>query len=411
LDSSCPGRPPVFLLHSPRSRPVQQPLLCDAQQAYAPTPSMTTNPFLERRTRSQIRLSDDVLKVPERSPMKNARNIARLHSEPPDDRRFVDDSEDELLSSNRPPNPSGSKRSVSPPSMDEYGQGALNETTGRHFKKMKWDLSEGGTNRSIIETNHSHSRIHSEPNLEPSQKVFYKRVAAVSPSSKPSSTPNLPRSQTSPSLTGLTSKTRAQSVPLFPSFSSLPSLDLRKLPLSPVRVRSPSHSPDKFHGLRVYPSPRKSPTPGPPLQTDVVEEERKASMEVDEDSIPPNPAITENVMAANTSVPEVSVLPPKSPRQPPPTGSSTKPPVTPLPGGLGLDPFMSPLTPLSETPLPQALLAEGENRYNTKEGWTLPPEGVSMIQTVSSTISFVVTIGPSSWPIASTNTATRFWKT
>lgn len=363
--------------------------------ALCPSPSMSSNPLLDRRTRSQITLSDDVLKVPEHSPMKKARNVARLHSEPPDDRRIVYDSEDELLSSSRPPHPSSSKRSVSPPAMNEYGHGALNATTGRHSKRMKWDVGEGGSNSPIIDTNHV--RIHSEPSLEPRQEVFYKRVPAVSPSSKPNSTSNLPRSQTTPSLTGLTSKTRAQSVPLFPSFSSLPLLDLRKLPLSPVRARSPSHSPDKLHGLRVYPSPRKSPTPGPLPQAKVVENEQETSMEVDQDPIPPNPAITENTMVVTASVPEVSVLSPKSPTQPPPPAElSTKPPATPLPGGLGLHSFMSPLTPLPETPHPQALLPEGEHRYDTKEGSILPPERVSLFQTVSSIISSVVIIGHSS---------------
>lgn len=368
---------------------------------------MTTNPFLERRTRSQIRLSDDVLKVPEHSPMKNARNIARLRSEPPEDRRFVDDSEDELLSSNRPPNPLGSKRSVSPPATDEYSKGASNDI-GRQLKRMKWDSSEGETRSSIGETNHA--RIHSEPNLGPSQRVSYKRVATVSPRSKPNSTSNLPKSETTQSLTELTSKTRAQSVPLFPSFSSLPLLDLRKLPLSPIRARSPSHSPDKYHGLKVYPSPRKSPTPEPP-QAEVVVDEHKASMEVDEDPIPLNPAMTESSMAATTSVLEVSVLPPKSPALlPPPVDSSTKFLATPLPGGLGFDLPMSPLSPLPETPLPQALIAEGENRHNTKESWTLPPEKVSMFQTASSIISSVM-LGLRSQLIAPANTAARFWET
>lgn len=347
---------------------------------------MTTNPSQERRTRSQIRLSDDILKLPEHSPMKNARNAIRTQSEPLGDMDTVDDSEDELLlSPNKSLKPSRSKRSVSPPPENEYSPGASGGRSGRELKRMKWDLGEGEV-KNLAKARLAkagHARTNSLPNAGPNRKMSHKRAGVVTSGNKPNSTSNVPQSPIIQSPTGVPGKTRAQSVPLFPSFSSMPSLDLRNPPLSPIRARSPSRPPDKYHGLRVHPSPSKQLTSEPP-QVEAFDDEPKVSMEVIEEPMQPiaDPDTTmESATDTIAPVPDVSTQPSESP-----TSSATsnvpsvEPPVTPVPSGLSLYASMSPLTPLPETPLPLKVVAEDEDRYSTKDGWGFNLEKVSAVR-------------------------------
>lgn len=346
---------------------------------------MTSKLFPERRTRSQIKLSDDILKVPEHSPMKNARNTVRKNSDSPSVMDSVDDSEDELLlSPNKQPKIQRSKRSVSPP-KDEYDAGALEERSGRELKRMKWDLGEGDVKNPVKArlAKAGHARTNSEPDVGPSRKASRKRAGTASSSNKPNSTSNIPVPPVMRSPTGVPKKTRAQSVPLFPSFSSLPQLDLRNPPLSPIRARSPSRSPDKYHGLKVHLSPPKpSSSELPPLQVEALPDEPKAPMEVDEEPPTANlDAVMESIRDSVVPVSEVSAQPPKSPTPAvPPSVPSTEPPVTPAPGDPSLFISLSPLTPLPETPLPPKTTAVGnEDRYNAEEGWRFNPEKVGVI--------------------------------
>ncbi|KAJ3574542.1 hypothetical protein NP233_g1701 [Leucocoprinus birnbaumii] len=357
---------------------------------------MTTKPFPERRTRSQIKLSDDILKVPEHSPMKNARNATRKNSESPMEE--VQDSEDELLlSPPKQPKPSGSKRSVSPPPKDEYSSGSKEDIHGRELKRMRREIEEEEIKNPAKArlTKPGHARTASEPNVGSSRLANRKRSGTTSLGNKPKSTSHVEPTPAAEAPTGVLGKARARSVPLFhsSSLSSLPSLDLRNPPLSPIRARSPSRSPDKTHGLRVYPSPSKPAVSEGHPPTEALSNEPSVPMEMDHDPISqpiveadtvmeqageaaeaiPEVSISPSGHHDHEPLPEVAVQPPESPA-PVLLNPPSHPPVTPMPSGLSVSSFMSPLTPLPETPLPPKAVDDGqEDRYTTKEGWGYEP--------------------------------------
>lgn len=330
--------------------------------------------------------------------MKNARNATRKNSESPSPMEQVDDSEDELLlSPPKQPKPSGSKRSVSPPPKDEYSSGATEDTHGRELKRMKWDL-EGKETKNPIMTRlvkPGHARTNSEPNIGSSRKASRKRAGTASASNKPHSMSNIKPTPVAEGPTGLPGKTRAQSVPLFPSSSSLPSLpslDLRNPPISPIRPRSPSRPTDKSHGLKVHPSPSKpslsehlptteTPPDEPKARMDVVYEptghlvlEADTVMEHVDDHAKPTSELSTFPSEEHNLLPGISVQPPESPAPTVPLVTPLHHPVTPVPSGLSLFASMSPLTPLPETPLPPRDNDREEERYTVKEGWSFEPE-------------------------------------
>ncbi|KAF9447189.1 hypothetical protein P691DRAFT_138223 [Macrolepiota fuliginosa MF-IS2] len=350
---------------------------------------MTSNPFQEGRTRSQLKLSDDILKISEQSPMKNARDAARKKSDSPGNMDPVDGSEDELLlSPSRQAQPPRSKRSVSPPPGDEYNPGTSEGRDGRELKRMKREMDQRETKDPVKARliKGGHARTNSEPNSGLSRKAPRKRAGTASSNNKPNSTSNVPTFPVVRSPARAPGKTRAQSVPLFPSFSPLPSLDLRNPPLSPIRARSPSRPPSKYHGLKIHPSPSKpeiSEQP-PPLQPEAGPDESKIPMEVDEEPHGPPAVELDSVMETvgdPIAPPEVVVQPPKSPTPPaPPTVSSAELPATPAPIDPTLTISMSPLTPLPDTPLPQKVaVVDSEDRYKTEDGWRFDLEKVSII--------------------------------
>jgi hypothetical protein len=322
--------------------------------------------------------------------MKNARNAIRQHSEPPNHIEAVNDSEDELLlSPNKLTKPSGSKRSVSPPVSDEYSIGTGDVGHGRELKRMKWDLEEERGRKDPVKarlTKPGHARTNSEPSAGPSRKAPRKRADIALASNKPNSTSDIKPPPTNGTPTELSEKERARSVPLFSSSSlpSLPSLDLRNPPASPIRARSPSRSVDKSHGLKVHPSPLKaSLSEQPPTEDAPLGESKVSTMDVDQEpSVPPvldSDAVMDHAHELANPLPELSIQPPKSPAPVSPQNApSSKPPATPIPSGLSLSASMSPLTPLPETPLPPGADVD-EDRYTTKEGWDLEPGQVSIV--------------------------------
>ncbi len=331
--------------------------------------------------------------------MKTARNTVRKSSEPPSDMNSLVESEDELLlSPNKPINLQRSKRSVSPPREDGYNSRKPEEDNGREFKRMKWDLDEEGVKNptSVLLTKAGHARTNSEPSAGPSREAPRKRAGTASSNNKPKSMSHVPTPPVIQSPTGVLGKTRARSVPLFPSLSSIPHLDFRNPPLSPIRARSPCPS-DKYHGLRVYPSPaRPSASEQRPLQEEIFPDDPKALMEVDEDCSAPPVIDTDTAMegSGNGMVPtlELSIQHPKSPTLSVPATSSVDHPIglaTPMPSEPTLVISMSPLTPLPPTPLPtKSVAGEDGGRYDIGDGWGFDLQKVSAVKISWVLISF-----------------------
>lgn len=331
--------------------------------------------------------------------MKAARNAVRKSSEPPSDMNSVVESEDELLlSPNKETNLQRSKRSVSPQREDGYNPGIPEGENGREFKRMKWDLDEGVKNpvRARL-TSAGHARTNSEPNAGPSREAHRKRAGTASSDNKPHSMSHVPAAPTAQSPTGVPGKTRAQSVPLFPSLTSLPHLDLRNPPLSPTRARSPCSS-DKFHGLRVYPSPAKVLTLEQlPLQVEALSDDPKVRMEVDEEcSVPPvlDADIAVEGSDIGAAAPEVSIQRPESPSLPTSVTTTSVDhlviPATPMSSEPTLVITMSPLTPLPSTPLPtNSAVGEDGSRYSTSGGWGFDLGKVGIIKVTMVLVSLL----------------------
>ncbi|KAF9012471.1 hypothetical protein BDQ17DRAFT_1343966 [Cyathus striatus] len=207
---------------------------------------MSNSMFPEKRTRSQITLPDDILRVSDKSPLKDARNALRnniaaaaLSCETP---LLADKSDDELLLSPRKcDNPSNllpsyglSKRSVSPPPGGDYPKQGL-PLEGRELKRLKQDLDTDGSpdvEIKLVGTSRRPTPTHIRTNSEPTGTSL-RRSARKYP--KP---PTL-----SPPVSS--TKGRAQSVPLLPSSYPMPYIDLANPPASPRRARSRSRSPSK----------------------------------------------------------------------------------------------------------------------------------------------------------------------
>ena len=334
---------------------------------------MTANPFPKRRTRSQIKLSDDIFKYIEHSPMKYARNVVRENTEFQSRTGQINNDKDEFLPS--PPKPSGSKRSVSPIPDDGYSTEVGEYIHGRGLKRKKLQEQEinNPVNACLSKFKLDHSRTNSEPNVGSSHKAQHQHAGAATVSNEPNSMSSIPEIDT---LAGVPGKARAQSVPLFPSslsLSSFPSLDLRNPPTSPICSRSPSRAIDRFHGLKVHPSP-------PKLLSSKQLSAAEASH--NESRVP-----VDKRMILPVELPEVSIHPPESPAPAVPPHISSSYPATPAPSALSFLTSMSPLTPLPETPLPPNVDDERGDRYTTKEGHSVSTERVSAVHSRETTCS------------------------
>lgn len=322
--------------------------------------------FNEKRTRSQLTLPDNILQVPQQSPLKNARTVLRNNSSMVEGDTCGQpglDTDDELLLASPNHNHASinfaPKRSASPASGGRCSSHLETHVDGPERKRVKREgghLSqnsigvEGDTITTILLP--THSRSASQPNAK-----LGAIMTEISRPRKPSSS-----SSAHPSSTSIPNgnKGRAQSVPIFAS-SSVPYVDLRNPPPSPRRARSRSPSKEREPKLRI--------TSGPSLGS--IPDEARPGM--DSDSIgrltPMRLSHVEDnskflMGAANTPTlaPTSDMIVITSPNVTP-KGNSKQAFSLPL----------SPLTPLPETPHPSKFSTGAEGRYSNT-GWSIDEE-------------------------------------
>lgn len=338
--------------------------------------------FPERRTRSQLVLPDDILQVPQRSPMKHARTVIRAQANVDDGIStavtYSEGPENELLLSPRTEThqgrkSGGSKRSVSPEPEDEYLRASGSSSDGRELKRVKRDVLEKNGDGKAIDNGLSrhvmqrlaagHACNNSESNTLDAKQFMRKRSSTVSKKPNSTASAGIPLSVCSPTVS--LKKGRSQSVPLFPLTNDIPRIDFKNLPPTPNRSRSPSRSPTR-QKLRIIPSsfPKSS------------------SLPTIHDELPDGMAIPESPC----SVPEerelriLELLEAKSSFEenikPPMTSTSLQTteilaPATPMTQSLNKLIPMSPLTPIFETPCPVQNTSDVDivDRYDMKMKW------------------------------------------
>ncbi|KAJ3536010.1 hypothetical protein NMY22_g6226 [Coprinellus aureogranulatus] len=206
-----------------------------------------------RSTRSRVTLSDAILQVGQASPFKKARSQRRArantgsttsstdqtqlstHDQGDDGRQLSPPLEDGSLAEGK-----NGKRSASPPFRDDYGQPST-PTQGREFKRLKTDLD-----------------LDKSDEVKPQkQSRFLARVKYIAAQKPHSTGHSRPPSNSPPPPPQIG---RASSVPIFPSQSSLPQIDLRHPPPSPSRGRSRPPSKESTPKLRIQPLPATAPS-------------------------------------------------------------------------------------------------------------------------------------------------------
>ncbi|KAF9501779.1 hypothetical protein BDN71DRAFT_1491880 [Pleurotus eryngii] len=257
-----------------------------------------SNPFGEKRTRSQLVLPDLDFSL-QQSPMKNAKTIAKNSQQPstsdlklPEELDMVtpkanarqmggsdmvmagEDSDDELLLSPGKTNNSrdlphngnsGVKRPSSPTRHDSYTgrpSGSVPPSPSiRHSKRARRGLEVlevlGETLNTKLQGGERTVRASSEPRIIAVTRKKRKRSATPSSMSKK---PASSASSSSRPAFDYEPKSRASSVPLFPTtfnpiLPDVPRYDLHNLPPSPRRPRSRSPSKEREPKLRIFSNP------------------------------------------------------------------------------------------------------------------------------------------------------------
>lgn len=332
---------------------------------------MPESVFAEKRTRSQVTLPDDILKLPQQSPLKNARIVQKSYATDVSASNPSEDTDDELLLS--PRKEAGtedrqeprSKRSVSPPGEDEYLRRSQSPSAGRELKRARHGVSPviGPNSTDITNVQHAlprrlltHSRNHSDPVVTVSKRVTRKHFAAASikPSSFSTATPPPPSSPIA--------KGRAQSVPIFSSSYPILHVDLANPPSSPRRTRSRSPSKEPELKYRIISGLK----PGGIL-TPILDETQ--GMDVDEDGVALIAPPATDLSSLNSDLADATPPLQSESSLSPSTQTVPAPPRTPttLKSTLLLQP-LSPLTPLPETPYPSKLMMGADDRY-IESGW------------------------------------------
>lgn len=317
--------------------------------------------FGERRTRSQLTLPDELLlHLPQRSPLKDARLARRLliqeaSSSPPN---TSEAHEQQSMSSSPPPqgvmdeSRSRPKRSMSPApdasTLERHSEPPPERETKRAKKESDAGESHEPTHRR---KNTRHTRLASDPSVIRIRRSTRKRPAEqMKPISSTDST--ILSSSDWPKM-----NQRAQSVPLFPSSSSLPFIDFKNPPPSPRRARS--RSPGKEEPkLKID---------IPPTKLNNAMEEVMEEMEVEEDepiramqetrpagqpaTIPQHYAQSGPAKPTQPVIAKLTTLQINTNEQVPNTPTCSRPLSSPI----------SPLTPLSETPFPAELEKAGDH--------------------------------------------------
>ncbi|KAG6920163.1 hypothetical protein DXG01_004930 [Tephrocybe rancida] len=340
---------------------------------------MASAVFPEKRTRSQLTISDDLLsQLSQGSPLKDARTALRHNNSRVEDttnsgEEIVDETDDELLLSPGKPiraqTMRTTKRSVSPPPGDEYAFRPKSPSEGRELKRTRFDSGFVPTlNGHSAPPRFAHTRSLSQPESGRSTTRICSGTTIGDSTQDP-----LNSISHEPAVTG---KGRAQSVPLFasPVPSGIVHIDLRNPPTSPRRPRS--CSPSKECELRIV--------TGPTVNTklDTIPDETGLAMNVDnepgrtseatalETDGPAASAISNQVIDLGTASKEL--MPPPLPHKklaPLVVPVAMEPPATPARSPSPL----SPLTPIPETP-PLSKGGREENIYNGPRLGVIPDE-------------------------------------
>ncbi|KAF9565564.1 hypothetical protein CPC08DRAFT_704545 [Agrocybe pediades] len=350
-----------------------------------------------RRTRSQLTLPDNILQIPDRSPMKDARNALRsqaaagTNSRP--SQKASDSTEDELLLSPGKPksltkSAVSSKRSASPPPEDEYNHRSSSPSDGRELKRVKRDT--GSSRRNGMEKSSERDGVEeartqtetlgytknvTEPKMPTGRRSARRRSNTTTKQTLSTVSASPPPTVFSPHPPVTPTKTRAQSVPVFPvSYADtggvVPHIDLRNYQTSPKRSRS--RSPSKESQLRMLSNkplpPFKLPTiqDEPPFKTD---ESNNVTQEVETRIEAGTPTMPQSIVADTTANEQEPFIAP-----PTPLASSSKAlhiqiPATPATESLDRLIPMSPLTPVLETPLPTRTMPTA-GTWNRHQGFT-----------------------------------------
>lgn len=174
----------------------------------------------DKRTRSQLTLPDNILQIPSRSPLKDARIALRNNLVYDDENQ---DTDDEILLS---PKKTFPKRSASPTASNEI-------FAERQHKRLKHDI-DSLRDAENVEAKPTHSRHASEP-----------QARQLSP-------------RDFPSKSATAAASRAQSVPL--AANAVPRIDFLEMLSSPRRPLSRSRSPIK-DGLQILQLPNANEAP------------------------------------------------------------------------------------------------------------------------------------------------------
>ena len=362
-------------------------------------------------------LPDEILQIPQRSPLKDAKTALRNHGATPDtttaSRQPPDDTDDELLLSPGK-NPveirkaSTSKRSASPDLDDGYERRSGSPSDARELKRVKRDaVAENGEsdaeNVKVARVTQQrptqgHARNHSEPNLLAGRRSARKRSATTSKKPLSTASDGPPTKHFSPANSP--KKGRAQSVPLFCSTDDWPRIDFRNPPPSPKRSKSPSRSPAKDK-LRIASGPFPKSSSLPTIQdeaTTAMDEETSSVQEIELQlplvTISPSEGVVENVIAETTTEPASSSTSitssiPSAPSTAVTPAIPTIVPATPITQSLNKLMPMSPLTPVPETPFPGfgKILPHTHSRSTGNTGWN-----VNLFAEVCSFVSYTFSI-------------------
>jgi len=295
---------------------------------------MASSIFSQKRTRSQLTLPDELIhQLGSGSPLKHAR-AAFINSFVPESVR--DDADDDLLLSPRKTPPTGfnpAKRSASPMPVHEASSSPRSSSSERGSKRLKRDVDH-----TTIAAKSAHARSMSQPEMTND----IRSSCAAQP----------------------VESARAQSVPVFPSSSSLimPRIDFRNPPPSPrrARLRSPSKEPE----LRVLSGPSVPRLDTIPNETNSI---RVVDTANDDSYLRSHPFPTfsnsEDDKVARSGKESAAAV------EQPPIPIIFEPPSTPTtqqPKSLF---SMSPLTPIPETPFLPKGMATWKDRY-IGPGWS-----------------------------------------
>jgi hypothetical protein len=322
---------------------------------------MSNTPFAAKRTRSQLALPDDILHVPERSPMKDARTALRHHTTGVAGRRRdgSSESDDELLlspgkTSSQPRKDSQQhimlthKRSASPQIGDEYTSRFDSPSDGRASKRIKRDVDvDQDEQRRAENVTTFESRLHFAHSRSASQPIMENPTCAQSAlDQQPTRTSPLP------------GKGRARSVPIFSSYA-VPHIDLRNPPTSPWRARSRSPSKEREIKLRITSGPTQI------AKLETIADDIGADVYTDGTILAPSAGIPLALSTSNAGgdfdQDDRSARPPApAVRELPSTPATTQ--------RLSLTFPLSPLTPLPPTPLPSRSVHIPKDRCMTV-GW------------------------------------------